>query len=707
MPTPRKTGKLHRTERHKRTAGASSDTAALRRTGKLIRTDRYKRLVETSNDLIWSVDAEGRFTFVNDAAARRIYGYSAREMVGRPFAEFMSPEQAARDLEVFANIKSGNSVFNYRTVHFRKDGSPVHLSFNAVVELSPKGEVLGTTGTATDVSDLVRYAADLERSEERYRLLFENATEPIGVAQDGKLVFFNRAAIEATGYPADEIRAIPFAELIHPDDRALVMERHELRLKGEDAPNAYVIRTVRKNGDIRHMNVSGVSIRWEGRPATLNFLSDVTARIQAEAELEFQAYHDPLTGLPNRSLFSDRLDLALARARRHGEPIAVLYADLDHLKRVNDTLGHTVGDLLLKEAARRFRSMVREVDTVARFGGDEFVILLGRVKDGTVAARVAEKLVARMNEPMEVGGHTLRVTTSVGVAAWPADGDDAETLLKNADNALYQSKEQGRNTYRMFAPAMNEKVQRRLAMEQSLVRAVDRGNFSLVYQPQYDLRAPGVVGYEALLRWNDDTLGEVPPASFVPLAEETRLIESIGDWVLDRALQDAHGFPPGVRLAVNVSAVQLRDRKFPGRVAAQLAAHRFPPHLLELELTESATIAGDDGIVAVLAELRQLGVRLAVDDFGTGYASLSYLRRLAVDVVKIDRSFIAGVGESPADSAIVLGIMGMAHGLNLIALAEGVETEGQREFLEVAGCDLAQGFLLGRPVPLEELGLAR
>jgi len=460
---------------------------------------------------------------------------------------------------------------------------------------------------------------------------------------------------------------------------------------------------VRKNGEIRHMNLTGVLIEWDGGSATLNFFTDITARVNAEAELEFQAYHDPLTGLPNRSLFSDRLSLALARARRHGEPIAVLYADLDHLKRVNDTLGHTVGDLLLKEAAVRFRSMVREVDTVARFGGDEFVILLGRVKDGTVAARVAEKLVARMNEPMHVGGHTLRVTTSVGVSSWPADGDDAETLLKNADNALYQSKEQGRNTYRMFAPAMNEKVQRRLSMEQSLVKALERESLSLVYQAQHDLQSPGIVGYEALLRWNDESLGEVPPTAFVPLAEETRLIESIGDWVLQQALVDARRFPGDARLAVNVSAFQLRDPKFPKRVAELLKVHAFPATRLELELTESATVADDEASVEVLSQLRKLGVRIAVDDFGTGYASLSYLRRLSVDMVKIDRSFIMGVGESPADSAIVLGIMGMAHGLKLLALAEGVETEDQKDFLQAAGCDLAQGFLLGRPRRIDDL----
>jgi diguanylate cyclase (GGDEF)-like protein/PAS domain S-box-containing protein len=672
---------------------------------KLIATDRYRRLVETSNDLIWSVDADGRFTFVNDSAARRIYGYSAEEMIGRAFSEFMTPEQALKDLKVFEEIKGGHSAFNYRTVHLRKDGSPVHLSFNAVVEHSPSGEVLGTTGTAADVSDLVRYAAELERSEERYRLLFENATEPIAVAQNGRLVFFNQAVLAATGYGEDEIRSLPFVELVHPDDRAMVADRHLRRLKGEVFSNTYVIRTLRKDGDVRHMNLSGVAIAWEGRPATLNFFSDVTARVKAEAELEYQAYHDPLTGLPNRALFADRLNIALARARRHKEPIAVLYADLDHLKRVNDTLGHGVGDLLLKEAAQRLRSMVRAVDTVARFGGDEFVILLGRVKDASVAARVAEKLVATMNEPMEVGGHTLRVTVTVGVSAWPDDGDDGETLVKNADNALYQAKEQGRNSYRMFAPEMNARVQHRLTMEQSLIRAIKASKLSLAYQPQIALRSGRIVGYEALLRWKDESLGDVPPASFVPLAEETRLIEPIGDWVLRRALEDARRFRGEARLAVNVSAIQLRDTNFPARVAEQLAAHRFPATRLEFELTESATIADDEKVISVLARLREMGVRIAVDDFGTGYASLSYLRRLSVDLVKIDKSFIAGVGDSPADSAIVLGIMGMAHGLKLVAIAEGVETEAQKEFLEVAGCDFAQGFLFGRPQPIDELGL--
>ena len=264
-----------------------------------------------------------------------------------------------------------------------------------------------------------------------------------------------------------------------------------------------------------------------------------------------------------------------------------------------------IGEQLLKQVALRFRSTVREEDTVARFGGDEFVILLSRVKDGSVAARVAEKLIARMNEPMEIGGHTLRVTTSVGVSSWPADGDDAETLVKNADNALYQSKEQGRNTYRMFAPSMNERVQRRLSMEQSLVKAIRTSSFSLVYQPQHDLRNPRIVGYEALIRWNDEELGDVPPASFVPLAEETRLIESIGDWVLGQALMDARRFPAGTRLAVNVSALQLRDPKFPRRVETLLTAHDFDPARLELELTESAIFADP---------ARRISAGLAIND---------------------------------------------------------------------------------------------
>lgn len=667
--------------------------------------DRYRRLVETSNDLIWSVDALGRFTYVNDAAARRVYGYAAVEMIGRPFVDFMTEEQAAVDLATFEGIKSGTPVFNYRTVHLHRDGTPVHLSFNAVVDVSSTGEPLGTSGTATDISDLVRYSTELARSEERYRLLFENATEPIGVAQDGRIVFFNRALSEVTGYDFDEIRTRSFLDLVHEGDRPGVIDRHLRRLSGETFDTPYILRALRKDGAIRFMNVSGVTIQWEGRPATLNFFADITARVQAEAKIEFQAYHDPLTGLPNRTLFADRLNLALARARRHREPIAVLYADLDHLKRVNDTLGHTMGDLLLKQAALRFRALLREEDTVARFGGDEFVILLARVKDGTVAARVAEKIVARMNEPMVIGEHTLRVTTSVGVASWPVDGDDAETLIKNADNALYQAKEQGRNAYRLFAPAMNERVQRRLALEQSLVRAVETARFSLVYQSQHDLRSSAIVGYEALIRWRDPGLGDVPPSAFIPLAEESRLIGRIGDWVLGRALMDARRFPGETRLAVNVSAIQLHDASFPQRVATLLSAHDFPAWRLELELTESAAIANDETVISVLLELRRLGVRIAVDDFGTGYASLSYLRHLAIDMVKIDRSFIAGVGRSSADSAIVLGIMGMAHGLGLVAVAEGVETAEQLEFLRGAGCDIAQGYLLGVPAPIDDLGL--
>ena len=352
----------------------------------------------------------------------------------------------------------------------------------------------------------------------------------------------------------------------------------------------------------------------------------------------------------------------------------------------------------------RIRSVIRQEDTVARFGGDEFVVLLSRVRDGSVAALVAANLIARMNEPMQAGPHTLRVTTSVGVAVWPSDGADAESLIRNADHALYQAKDQGRNCYRLFAAAMNDRAPRRLSLEQSLLKAIEASGFSLVYQPQFDLRSSSLVGYEALVRWNDWGLGHVAPASFIPVAEEIRVIDSIGAWVLDRALQDAGRFAAGARLAINVSAVQLRDRVFPKRLSTLLNTHGFPAERLELELAESATLAGDEAVGAVLTELRGQGVRIAIDDFGRGYASLAQLRRLPADLVKIDQTFIAGVDKSPADSALVLGMIGLAHGLGLTVVAKGVETEAQRDFLHAAGCDFAQGFLLGRPLPLEELG---
>ena len=427
-----------------------------------------------------------------------------------------------------------------------------------------------------------------------------------------------------------------------------------------------------------------------------------------EVQLQHLAYHDSLTGLPNRALLLDRLThQILPRARRYGHQVAVLFTDFDRFKTINDTLGHSVGDALLCETAERLRLLLREGDTVARIGGDEFLILLPRVLVAREVVQVATKLLDALSVPFSVLGYTLHLTTSVGISLYPQDGEDADALIKHADIALYAAKARGRNNYQMFDPGMNALAHQRLLIENALRWALLREEFVLYYQPRVNLATGRITGVEALIRWQHPERGLLPPGEFIAVAEEIGIIGEIGEWVLRVAcrqawLWQAEGLPP-LRMAVNVSARQLHYGDFRQRVEQVLADTGLPASWLDLELTESSIMADPESAIAALAAVRGLGVQLAVDDFGTGYSSLAYLKRLPVDCLKIDRAFVAGIPDDSEDVAIAQTILAMARTLHLMVVAEGVETESQRDFLRAQGCDEGQGYLFSKPVPAESL----
>jgi diguanylate cyclase (GGDEF)-like protein len=436
-------------------------------------------------------------------------------------------------------------------------------------------------------------------------------------------------------------------------------------------------------------------------------VQDVTERKRQEARIEHLAYHDALTGLPNRAMLMDRLARTLAHAQRARQQVAVVFLDLDRFKLVNDTLGHHVGDQLLQEVARRLREALRDDDTVARVGGDEFQVVLGNVAGASDAARVAEKLMLVLSEPFVLEGQELHVTASLGVSLFPRDGASGELLLKYADTALYEAKGEGRNAYRFFSAEMNVQAHGRLQLENDLRRAVERDELVLHYQPQLDLATGEVSAVEALVRWRHPRRGLVPPNAFIPMAEETGLVLGIGEWVLAEACRQVGAWQrAGVglpRVAVNISARQLQRPGLDGAVRRALAASGLAPQALELEITESSVMLDPQHARAVLQSLRDLGVQLSIDDFGTGYSSLAYLKRLPLDRLKIDRSFIHGFPADGDDAAIVETIIVMTHKLGLRVIAEGVETLEQRLQLERQGCDEMQGFLLAHPVPADEL----
>jgi diguanylate cyclase (GGDEF)-like protein/PAS domain S-box-containing protein len=437
------------------------------------------------------------------------------------------------------------------------------------------------------------------------------------------------------------------------------------------------------------------------------YFRDITDRKVAEARSHFLAFHDALTGLPHRALLQDRLNTAVARARRKGEKIALLFLDLDRFKNINDMFGHAYGDDVLKDVAQRLRTWAREQDTVARLGGDEFVIMLNGVDGVANAAAAAQRVLQLMNESFLIQGQSLSVSCSIGVSLFPDHGSDGETLLKNADAALYSAKEDGRGNVRFFTGAMNAKATEWLRIEKNLRVALDRDEFFLVYQPQMEISSGNITGVEALLRWQQPEMGLVPPASFVPIAESSGLILPIGEWALRTACAQVRRWHDEdaltVPVAVNVSAVQVRQEGFADVIRRVLLETRLPPQFLELELTESVLLSNADVIFSVLQELKGMGVKLAIDDFGIGYSSFSYLRQFRANRLKIDQSFIQHVAADPDDAAITIAVINMAKSLRMKVVAEGVETAAQMAFLRKNGCDQMQGYYFSRPIMAEDL----
>jgi diguanylate cyclase (GGDEF)-like protein len=440
-----------------------------------------------------------------------------------------------------------------------------------------------------------------------------------------------------------------------------------------------------------------------GRNAAVRTYTDVTGRKETERRIAHMARHDALTGLPNRTLFHERLEEALASSRRNGENVALLCLDLDHFKTVNDTLGHPTGDALLRAVAERLRADLRQEHTVARLGGDEFAILLRGGAQPDDASGLARRLIAALNEPFVLGEDQVTAGVSIGIAIGPSDGADADLLFKHADLALYRAKADGRNLSRFFEPEMDAQVQERRSLEMDLREALSEGQFHLHYQPLYDAQNNDLVGFEALLRWDHPVRGSVPPSQFIPVAEETRLIVPLGEWALREACREAASWPPSVRLAVNVSAAQFRTANLAETVVSALAASGFLPGRLELEITESILMQSNESCVRMLHQLRALGVRIAMDDFGTGYSSLSYLRSFPFDRIKIDRSFVREMTHNGECAAIVRAIVQLGATLGIATIAEGVETREQLEAVRAQGCNEVQGFFFGRPRPGAEI----
>jgi len=553
----------------------------------------------------------------------------------------------------------------------------------------------GVIGLRVDITEL-------KRREASSRLLFEDNPIPMFVCRmaDRAILAANDAAIAHYGFDRSALIGAPFAR-IHPTADSADFTALDTLSAEEQAGRIWTHR--KADGTAIEVTIFARPLDYEGVAAVVIAVIDVTERRRAEARIAFMAHHDALTALPNRALLHERMQEMLARMARQGGGVATLCIDLDNFKWVNDTLGHPVGDLLLRAVSRRLSAQLRQDDLVARLGGDEFAVLQDGVTDPQDVTRLAERLVAAIAEPYNIDGHELSITGSIGIALAPGDGLDADRLLKSADIALYRAKSDGKGTFRFFEAEMDARIQARRLLELDLRAAIGTGALSVHYQPLINLATGDITGYEALVRWNHPERGFVAPADFIPLAEETGLITQIGAFVLNRACADAAAWPLPLKIAVNLSPRQFRAGNLLPVVTEALAHAGLPAERLELEITETLLLDKTDLVLATLHALRALGVRISMDDFGTGYSSLSYLRSFPFDKIKIDRSFVTDMNANADSRAIVKAIVSMGSSLGITITAEGIETESDLARLKAHGCDEGQGYLFAEAKPQAEI----
>jgi len=645
---------------------------------------------------------DGRFIESNQAMLD-ITGYSSEELSRLTYWDLTPEEYRAEDAARIEHLRSKRRVGPYEKEYIRRDGGRMPVRLSAMMFDGGDGEPY-LWAIVEDITE--------RRTAEAATLLaasvFHNTAEAI-VITDSKAVILsvNPAFTQITGYAVDEIlgRTPRLLKSEHHEAEFYDVMWRDLTSKGKWQGRIW---NRRKDGEAFLAWQTITAVRDE-RGQVMRYVSvfnDMTEIHRKDEHIRHQAYHDALTGLPNRLLLQDRLEHAIEVARRDGRKVALMFIDLDRFKVVNDSLGHDVGDMLLIEITRRLTESLRRSDTIARLGGDEFVVVLSDFDGAGEVAEVAEKIIQRVSLPTTLKSHEVHIGASIGIALFPEDGDDVTQLMKTADTAMYRSKASGRNTFRFFDAEMDGAAVERLKLEAALRRALENEEFELYYQPKIDLASGGLAGCEALIRWNSPERGLVAPDLFIPLAEETGLIAGIGDWVLEHACGQMaewrrRGLAP-VKVAVNASARQFLDPGFATKISTTLAKHQIAPSLLEIELTESTVMADPERASMQFQQLRDIGVAVSVDDFGTGYSSLAYLKRLPLDTIKIDRSFIRQVDSEIDNAAIVKAIIGLGGALGMSTIAEGVETSEEEAHLLAAGCGSAQGYHYAKPLPADQ-----
>ncbi len=684
--------------------------AEVRRAQKLAQETLIKlsQAVEQAADTIFITDLEGVIEYVNPAF-ERLTGYAAAELIGKTPSILKSGALPAVFYQNMWQTILAVDVFHDVVVNKKKNGDLYHENLTISPLKDPYGRIMRFIATGQDITEREQALEGLRESEQRFHATFDQAA--VGIAQmalDGRWVRVNHKLCDILGYPEAELLRRTFVELTHPEHRQQDLDSRRRLVAGELPYFSMEKRCIRKDGRVIWVNLTMSLVREPcGTPKYfITVTEDITRRKDAEAQLVYLANHDALTGLANRTLLQDRLAQNFAFASRTGASVAVLFLDLDRFKNINDSLGHDTGDRFLLAIANRLASCVRTGDTVARLGGDEFVLVLGGLKRPEDATFSAEQVLSVVSRPMTIDGRELTLSASIGISLYPRDGLDPQSLLKNADAALYRAKATGKNSFQFYAAEMNAEALARLTLENDLHRALDRHEFVLHYQPQVDAATGTVIAVEALLRWQPKGGALLTPDQFLPLAEETGLILSIGEWVLKNACQQAsawaHAGMP-IRVAVNFSGRQWQQANIGEIVAQALRDTNCRPEWLEIEVTESVLMHDADKATELLLALKGSGMHLAIDDFGTGYSSLSYLKRFPIDTLKIDQSFVRDIARNPDDALIAKAVIALAHSMRLKVIAEGVETEEQLAFLRAHGCDYIQGYLYGRPAPAHEI----
>jgi diguanylate cyclase (GGDEF)-like protein/PAS domain S-box-containing protein len=693
---------------------AGLEERVIQRTSELSETIKHINLqaaaLGAAANAIAVTDFRGTIQWVNHAFTT-MTGYSAEEVVGKNPRLLKSGTQSPSFYADLWSTVSSGKVWHGELINRRKDGT-TYIEEQTITPLAQNvGEAIWTHFVAIkqDITERKQAEEMLRNNESKYRALFEDSADANWLLDEKGFLACNSAALQMFGYTnvAEMKHPAHISPPSQPDGTpSRTAADQKIAAAFLNGKERFEWLHQRKNGTVFPSEVCLTALTLSGRPTLLGTARDITERKVAQERVQYLAYYDDLTGLPNRTLLQDRLAKALAGARRHKQKIALLFLDLDRFKDINDSLGHSVGDLLLKGLAERLKRWAREQDTVARLSGDEFVLMLTHVKDVPDVAVAAERLMDVITAEFVVQGHTLSVSCSVGISIFPEHGMDAETLIKNADAAMYCAKDNGRNSFRFFTADMNAQVVERLTLERSLRLALDKRELFLVYQPQVDIASGRISGLEALLRWQHPELGLVPPDKFIRVAENSGLILPIGEWVLRTACAQARKWQeeglPAVTMAVNVSAVQFRQEDFCDLIKRVLHETGLAPQYLELELTESLLLANAELTLSVVHELRDMGVTLAIDDFGTGYSSFSYLKQFRVNKLKIDRSFIRDIALNPDDAAITTAIISMAKSLHLKVIAEGVEDEAQMSFLRAHQCDEIQGYYFSKPLAVDK-----